>query len=234
MNESGEAVPASVDDRQAPRRGGSPIGNEVYEELLARIFSSEIGPGERITIDAIARELDVSQTPIREALHRLDADGVVVRIHLAGYRVAPKMTRQQFEDLVEIRLLLEPAAARRAAERASSDDLHELRAIAESMTPEMMTESGNRGYAHFSQRDAEFHDAIANHGGNAFIRDSLSRLHTHVHLFRLSNQARITSEAIAEHAEILAAIGRREPDGAAYTMRSHIEASARRFRDAFD
>lgn len=222
----------SADDSARPPR--LPIGDEAYEELLSRILSSQLGPGGRITIDAVARDLGVSQTPIREALHRLDADGLVVRTHLAGYRVAPKMTRERFEDLVEIRLLLEPAAARRAAERASADDLHELRALAEGMTPQMLGGDADRGYAVFSKRDADLHDAIADRGRNEFIRDSLARLHTHVHLFRLSNHATITANAIAEHEEILAAIGRREPDGAAYAMRSHVEASAERFRRAFD
>lgn len=215
------------------RGGRTPIGEEVYDVLLSRILSAEMKPEGRITIDAIARELGVSQTPIREALHRLDADGVVVRTHLAGYRVAPMMTSELFEDLVELRLLLEPAATRRAAERATDGDLAELRALADSMRPEVLSGSGNRGYALFSQRDAEFHDRIAQCGRNTFIRESLSRLHTHVHLFRLSNQASVTTEAIEEHAEIVAAIGRRDPDAAAYAMRSHIEASARRFGAAF-
>lgn len=215
------------------RAGRTPIGEEVYDVLLSRILSAEMEPGGRITIDAIARELGVSQTPIREALHRLDAEGIVVRTHLAGYRVAPMMTSELFEDLVELRLLLEPAATRRAAERATDGDLSELRALADSMRPEELADAGSRGYALFSQRDAEFHDRIAACGRNSFIRESLARLHTHVHLFRLSNQASVTVDAIEEHAEIVAAIGRRDPDAAAYAMRSHIEASARRFGSAF-
>lgn len=218
----------------SPRQHRKTIGEEVYEELLSRILSSQLGPGGRITIDAVGRDLGVSQTPIREALHRLDADGLVVRTHLAGYRVAPKMTQEQFEDLVEIRLLLEPAAARRAAERASPDDLAELRALAEGMTPQMLGDDADRGYALFSKRDADLHDAIAECGQNTFIRESLARLHTHVHLFRLANHATITANAIGEHEDILAAIGRREPDAAAYAMRSHIVASAERFRRAFE
>lgn len=216
------------------RKAQPPIGGEVYEELLSRILASQIGPGGRITIDAIARELGVSQTPIREALHRLEADGVVVRTHMAGYRVAPKITREQFENLVEVRLLLEPAAARRAAERVTDDELAALRSVADSMTPGMIATSGERGYALFSQRDALLHDAIAEGGRNSFIRDSLARLHTHVHLFRLADHANITERAIGEHAEIIAAIGRRDPDAAAYAMRHHVEASAERFRTAFD
>ncbi len=221
-------------ESQSSRGGRTPIGEEVYDVLLSRILSAEMEPEGRITIDAIARELGVSQTPIREALHRLDAEGLVVRTHLAGYRVAPKMTREMFEDLVELRLLLEPAATRRAAERADEDDVAALRRLADSMRPEELVDSGDRGYALFSRRDAELHDRIAACGRNSFIRDSLSRLHTHVHLFRLSNQANITAEALDEHAAIVAAIGRRDPDGAAYAMRSHIEASARRFGAAFE
>ena len=212
----------------------APVGDEVYQELLSLILSSQLRPGGRITIDAVAREFGVSQTPIREALHRLDADGLVVRHHMAGYRVAPKMTRDQFEGLVEIRLLLEPAAARRAAENASVEELGGLKDLAKAMEPEMIESSGERGYARFSQLDADFHDAIAAGSRNGFIREALARLHTHVHLFRLSDHAAITAKALGEHADIVAAIGRRDPDGAAYAMRHHVEASATRFRSAFD
>lgn len=153
---------------------------------------------------------------------------------MAGYRVAPKMTREQFEGLVEIRLLLEPAAARRAAENVSVTELGQLKGMAKAMEPEMIEASGERGYARFSQLDADFHDAIAAGSRNGFIREALTRLHTHVHLFRLSDHAAITARALGEHADIVAAIGRRDPDGAAYAMRHHVEASAERFRSAFD
>ena len=66
-----------------------------------------------MTIDALARELRVSQTPIRDALNRMEADGLVVRVPHAGYRIPPQITRARFEDMLEIRLLLEPAAARK-------------------------------------------------------------------------------------------------------------------------
>lgn len=212
----------------------SPIGEEVYKELLSRILSAQLRPEERITIDAVARDLGVSQTPIREALHRLEADGVVVRAHLAGYRVAPQMTSEQFESLIEIRLLLEPAAARRAAERVRDEEVAQLRELATAMTPEMLGTGDSRGYAMFSQRDAALHHAIAAASGNGFIRDAVSRLHTHVHLFRLSDRADITQRAIVEHEAILAAIARRDPEEAASAMRAHIEHSAERFRRAFE
>ncbi|MGY5036823.1 GntR family transcriptional regulator [Streptomyces sp. 900116325] len=82
-------------------------------------MSLRIDPGSRVTIDVLARELGVSQTPIRDTLSRMEAEGLVVRVPNAGYRFTPQITRHRFEDMLELRLLLEPAAARRSAERAS-------------------------------------------------------------------------------------------------------------------
>ncbi|SMH49014.1 transcriptional regulator, GntR family [Rathayibacter oskolensis] len=211
--------------------GRAPVGDSVYQELLARVLSAELGAGDRITIDALVREMGVSQTPIREALHRLAADGIVVRNHHAGYRVAPELSREQFEELIVIRQLLEPAAARGAAHILTVDELDELAGIATRMST-LLTEAG-RGYAEFSRLDAEFHDVIARSCGNRFIHDSLARLHTHAHLFRLSKDSLITSLALDEHAAILDALRLRDAGEASFAMRRHIDASADRFRGSF-
>lgn len=223
------ADPGSPDSKDEPPR--IPVGEAIYQEIVARVLSSEIGPGDRITIDAIARELGVSQTPIREALHRLDADGIVVRNHLAGYRVAPKLDRAQFEELIELRLLLEPSAARLAATRMPSTALDEISSIHQAMT-ELLPDAA-RGYAEFSRLDSQFHDLIARSSGNRYVYDSIQRLHTHAHLFRLSRHALITTMAIDEHAAILSALQLRDEGEAAFSMREHIHASATRFRASF-
>lgn len=211
----------------------TPVGDEIYENLLSRVLSSDWGPNERIAIDPLCRELGVSQTPIREALHRLSADGVVVRTHLAGYRVAPKISREQFEDLVEVRLLLEPVAARRAAERIEPEGVERLHDLAAEMAALFPQPTSSLAYASFSRLDTQFHDQIALAGGNSYIRESLGRLHTHVHMFRLSSHPHITELAVDEHRAVLEAIRLRDPEAAAYQMRRHIEASADRFRQSF-
>jgi DNA-binding GntR family transcriptional regulator len=208
-----------------------PVGEHVYSELLTRVLSSQLMPDDRVTIDAIAREMGVSQTPIREALHRLQADGIVVRNHHAGYRVAPKLDRDQFEELVQLRQLLEPNAARGAADRIDADTLDELEALGRRMRSLLTDEA--RDYAEFSRIDGQFHDLVAASSGNRYIRESLQRLHTHAHLFRLSRHDLITSLAVDEHAAILVALQRRDPGEAALAMRRHIDASADRFRTAF-
>lgn len=216
---------------RAERR--SPVSEGVYEELLSRVLSSEMDAGDRITIDALGRELGVSQTPIREALQRLTVEGVVVHHHLSGYRVAPKITQQQFEHLVEVRLVLEPVAARSAVENMPAEMFGELDQLNAEMAEVLEDPEPDRGYAVFSRLDAQLHDLIALGSGNPYVRDALNRLHTHAHLFRLANYAQITARAVDEHALILTALRRRDPGEAALAMQHHIKLSAERFRTSF-
>jgi DNA-binding GntR family transcriptional regulator len=88
-------------------------------------------------------------------------------------------------------------------------------------------------YGQFAQSDGAFHDLIALGSGNALIHETLGRLHTHVHLFRLYFHSRATSEANAEHALIIRAIKARDPAGAESAMREHILRSRTRFMAIF-
>jgi DNA-binding GntR family transcriptional regulator len=214
-------------------RNRSRLADEVYDTLLSQLMSLRIEPGSRVTIDALVRELGVSQTPIRHALNRLESDGLVVRIPLAGYRIAPQITREHFEEMVELRLLLEPPAARRAAENMTPEETAHLRRLWDDMASPAEGDH-DLAYGAFGRMDAEFHDLIAAGGGNRLIRESLSRLHTHVHLFRLLYDAKVTRDAIAEHEDILAGITSRDPDAAAFAMRQHILRSSERFRPIFE
>ena len=163
----------------------------------------------------------------------MEADGLVVRVHHAGYRIPPQITRGQFEDMLEVRLLLEPAAARRAAEHASPDQVAGLRRLLEEMAQPAEGDE-HLAYGAFGRRDAEFHDLIALSGGNLLVREALARLHTHVHLFRLHYDTQVTDRAMGEHDEVLDAIAGRDPDAAAYAMRRHVLLSGERFRRLFD
>lgn len=231
INAWGERV--GLTGGSAPARSRGRLADEVYDTLLKQLMSLRIEPGSRVTIDALARELGVSQTPIRDALNRMEAEGLVVRIPHAGYRIPPQITRTRFEDMLEVRLLLEPRAARRAAERASLEQVARLRRMLGEMA-ELDGGTGLMAYGAFGLRDAAFHDLIARSAENQVIREALVRLHAHVHLFRLMHDAQVTHLAMAEHEEVLAAIAARDPDAAAYAMRRHILRSGDRFRRLFD
>jgi DNA-binding GntR family transcriptional regulator len=208
--------------RRVPRSQG--FVEEVFQLIRADIMSLRIPPDTRISIDSLARELGVSQTPIREALSMLEAIGLVTRRHFVGYCSAPQLNRRQLDELYEVRLLIEPYAARCAAERMDAAGVERLRLLASSMQPGETRTS----YDRFADQDSELHNMIALGSGNSLIHDSLSRLHAHLHIFRLRFHSEVTREAYTEHAGLIEALERRDAAGAEAAMRAHIEKSYQR------
>jgi DNA-binding GntR family transcriptional regulator len=208
------------------------LGDEVYNAIYSQLVSHKIAPGGRISVDNLARELSVSQTPVREALSRLEAQGLVVKTHLIGYSAAEQMDQQKFENLCEVRMLLEPFAAARAAVHMSEDSINALESLANSMKL-LERNSSKDAYGQFAQSDSQFHNLIALGSGNELVHSLLSNIHTHVHLFRLFYHSRATADANDEHDQIIDALRRRDPDAAATFMRHHIECSKARFISFF-
>ena len=213
---------AKPDQRRLKRSQG--FVDEVFQVIRADIMSLRIPPDTRISIDSLARELGVSQTPIREALSMLEATGLVTKKHFVGYCSAPQLNRQQLDELYEVRLLLEPYAAKCAAERMSDADLAKLTALSQSMEPG----ESRTSYDRFADQDSKLHDMIALGSGNRLIQQSLARLHAHLHIFRLRFHSEVTREAYAEHAKLIDALTKRNPGKAEAAMRAHIEKSYKR------
>jgi DNA-binding GntR family transcriptional regulator len=208
------------------------LADDVYGAIFNKLMSLDISPGARITVDGLVRELEVSQTPIREALGRLEGEGLVVKTHLVGYSASPQISRRRFDEIYELRLLLEPDGARRAAARIGKEQMRRLKDTAEQMR---MVDSirDKSSYFTFARLDGEFHDTVMKIAGNDLIRETLSHLHTHFHIFRLMFHARVTEEALAEHEALLAALASRDAEGAERAMRDHIERSRQRLVPAF-
>lgn len=223
-----DAPPAATGMVRRPPR----LGDEVYNAIYERLMSQTIPPGGRLSVDSLVRELGVSQTPIREALSRLEALGLVVKTHLIGYSAADQMDCDRLQQLYELRLLLEPFAASRAALQMSDEDIATLEAIDQDMHRQR-SDDPRLAYGEFARKDGAFHDLIALGSGNTLVHEALSRLHTHVHLFRLYFHTRVTEEANDEHALVLAAIKARDADAAERAMRDHVERSRERFMAFF-
>lgn len=209
------------------------LGDEIYEAILQRLISLQIPPNEHISVDALVRELGVSQTPIRGALSRLEANGLVVRKHNSGFAAAPMPTAKRFQDLYELRLLLEPQAAALAAGRMSSQQRQKL-ADLNGRLAGLAKGDVRTGYGSFALIDAEFHDLVAHGSGNELIAESLARLYTHLHLFRLRLHSIVTLSAVREHHEIVAAIMAEDAPAAESAMREHIVESRKRMSPYFD
>jgi DNA-binding GntR family transcriptional regulator len=232
MAKPGSRTP-SIDEEMPMLERPGRLGDEVYEVLLSQLVSLKIPPGARITVDALARSLGVSQTPIREALRQLESEGLVVKTHLIGYSAAAQLTRAQFDELFELRSLLEPALAGRAALNMSEDAIDALEAFITEMTGQAATQT-RIAYSRFAKQDEEFHERIAAGGGNTLIHDVLTRLHVHIHLFRLKFHTQVTEEAVDEHRDIVAAIRSRDAKAAETAMLAHIQKSKSRLESFFE
>jgi DNA-binding GntR family transcriptional regulator len=206
----------------------------VYDSIYERIMSLDIAPGARIPVDVIARDLGVSQTPVREALSRLEREGLVRKAHLIGYSAAPQLSRQAFEDLFAFRLLLEPECARLATQNLTPDSLRKLEDAAADMGHGEPPVDRTSRYSRFARADAHFHDAIIKVAGNDVIRQAVADQHIHLHLFRLMFHSRVTQEALEEHENLLAAFRAGDPCGAQAAMREHISRSRDRLMLAFE
>jgi DNA-binding GntR family transcriptional regulator len=216
--------------RRAPRMM---LRESVYESVKQLLMDADLQPGTRLSIDGLSRDLQVSPTPVREALFRCEAEGLVVRRPNAGYTAAPLLEREGLLDLYDIRLLLEPEAAARAAVNATDDELAEMENAIRQMTP-AITGDNYEAYREFANQDAKLHGTIASASGSALIAETLSRLRAHTHAYRLYFKQGIADVTLAEHKAIMTALLNSDSAAAEQAMRAHLDASRTRLLNAYE
>jgi DNA-binding GntR family transcriptional regulator len=216
--------------------GRQVLADSVYDVVKQQIMDMKLSPSKRLVIDQLARELGVSNTPLREALTRLELEGLVTRRSLQGFTVTPVPNLRDVDELFELRLMLEPGAARAASKNVSPGDLALLRTSVEQMV-ELAGDDHDTGHyrRHRSlvSADANFHDFIAEKSGNKLLRRAVSGLHAHVMIYRLYfklGYAPEGGETADEHAAILEAFARHNSEQAARAMREHLHRSKERLR----
>jgi DNA-binding GntR family transcriptional regulator len=198
----------------------------VYEIVTDMLMTHTFEPGARLNIEELARTLGVSPTPVREALARVEADGLIVKQPGRSYTVAPLMGIEQVRELIELRLLVEPALAAKAAAQAEPNEIKELRRVARAGgAGTEITAAANRLDMVY---DATFHAMVADLAGNQMISDMLKRLRSHLHTFRLYYHAGLHSVTKNEHMAVVDAIARQDPDGAEEAMRAHLVSALER------
>ena len=213
----------SAPARSAARQPAPTMVEWAYEHLLAMLMTVQIEPGERIAIDKVARQLGISQTPVREALSQLEAERLVYKMPNVGYRASPRMTREEVQDLYTLRLLIEPYAAGRAAERMDEESLAMVQEIDRDMRG--VAERDDRAFARFAEADAKLHRLIATGSGNRLIAETIERLHAHLQIFRSLYSTNAPEEAAAEHQRIIDALLAHDSAAAEAAVREHLERS---------
>lgn len=214
-----------------PRRNS--LSDEVYRRLKSLIMDGSIPPGMRINIENVSRQLAVSPTPVRESLARLEADELVHKLPLKGYRTTDLLDQDGVREIYDLRLLLEPPSARLAAQRMTSE-------WADSLRQEMATcsrapeGSDYEAYQALASHDERLHGLILAVAGNAMVQNAFARTHCHLHIFRLSYVDTFGTHTLREHQEVVDALVSGNPADAESAMRDHLSASRTRMISRFD
>lgn len=217
-------------DREFELRGRS--GVDVYAILRAKILDLQLPPDGKINIDALAREIGVSQTPIREALSQLEGDRLIVKTPGKGYRTTALLDTVELRELFEFRLLVEPWAARAAAVNRLVNPARTLQAWLDDFETGAAQDSNVRH--RLITHDTAFHDRILSASSNEFALHAYRATHCHLHLFRLHPADYQGTTTVEEHREIVNAIAACDPDGAEEAMHRHLVGAYHRFAEAFD
>ncbi|HEY7477703.1 MAG TPA: GntR family transcriptional regulator [Actinomycetota bacterium] len=191
----------------------------VWEELRDAIIELRLRPGEPLREVALAEQLGVSKTPLREAFARLEQEGLVETTSFKG-AVVTSYSERDLREIYELRALLEGAAARTAAERADERTLTALREVVD--RSRRLRDAGDlTGLAGLLGRfDLIVYDQVENERIGALIANLQAHL---ARIGRLTESIPGRVEAsVEEHAAIVEAIVARDPDGAERLMRAHI------------
>ncbi len=204
---------------KTPRR--QMLADDVYEQLKALVMDSSIEPGARMNIEDLARQLEVSPTPVREALARLESEGLAVKLPLKGYRTTDLLDAQGLRELYDLRLLLEGPSARRAAERITDEQAEALRLEMHSVV-EVPEAHRYESYLPLTAHDVRLHQLLLADAGNQMVREAFERTHCHLHIFRLTYGRLSGVHTITEHAAVVDAVVSRDGDAAEEAMRAHL------------
>lgn len=203
----------------------------VYAELRRRLMSGAFLPGERLREEHIAADLAVSRTPVRSAIERLIDDGLVSREERRGAVVLGWLDRD-INEAFELRLLLEPYAARVAANRASEAQIEALAEINASMLRAVLSDDEDH-VAQVQHYNNRFHHALLAAAQSARVRslvDSLLDMPIIIGSFYFYSRDDMLS-SVEQHKQIIAALRARDPDYAESAMRLHLTATHRLFRN---
>lgn len=197
---------------------------EVYAQLKSDVAEFKLVPGDRFTENEISERLGVSRTPVRQALFRLQQEGFVEVMFRSGWRVLP-FDFDRFEELYDLRMVLETAAVYRLCADGQNVDRELLAALAAIWLVPAARRSSDT--AQVAKWDEAFHCSLVEAAGNAEMARVHREVTDRIRIIRrldFTKQPRIDA-TYEEHAKILKAVQRKRGDEAAMLLRAHIETS---------
>lgn len=197
-----------------------PLRDVVFHTLRQAILKGELEPGERLMEIQLANRLGVSRTPIREAIRKLELEGLVLMIPRKGAEVA-KISQKSLKDVLEVRRSLEELAIELACQRMTEDEIRELEDAQKAFAAAV-----EKGEAmSIAETDEHYHDIIYNGTGNIRLVQILNNLREQMYRFRLEyiKDADKRQVLMAEHEIILKVVRQRKSAEAKSAIREHID-----------
>ena len=195
----------------------------VYFEIKKRIIESVLIPDQPINEENLASELQISRTPVREALQRLEIEELIIRQPNGRLKVAPIST-QEVKEIFQIRGLLEGLLVREATLNVTTEDIQKLR----SLTQHIVDAAENDRREDVVKFGSDFHTAIYQLSGNKTAIKMLNQLNDHISRYRRiapTNSKTRSMNAALEHKELFLAIEQKDHEKAEQLMRNHINNS---------
>ena len=197
-----------------------PLRDVVFQTLRQAILKGELQPGERLMEIKLADRLGVSRTPIREAIRKLELEGLVVMVPRKGAAVA-NITEKDTKDVLEVRRTLEMFAVEVACERITAEQLEQLKKAAKAFE----ASKGSMDVIRIAETDMQFHEVIYEATQNERLVQMLNNLRENMYRYRIEylKDPNYYDSLMREHREILEAIVAGDKHRARACMESHID-----------
>ena len=219
-------APASTVERQPLNSGGDrTIAERAFRAVHEAIVNGQFAPGHRLRIEELAERFQISPTPIREALHRLEAVGLVEHIPHRGARVTD-LSLEDLRDLYDVRLRLEPLAIRKAAERFTP----EIAAAARGHLDAIEAAERRKDFAEAWKAHTRFHFTLYAASGSPWLVRLITPLweSSQRYRLRLMPLRRDLKRRTQDHEQILQACVAHNPKAASTELRQHLVSTANR------
>ncbi|MCH5339233.1 MAG: GntR family transcriptional regulator [Acetatifactor sp.] len=197
-----------------------PLRDVVFNTLRQAILIGELKPGERLMEIHLADRLGVSRTPIREAIHKLEREGLVTIVPRRGAEVA-QITEKSMNDVLEVRRALDALCVELACDRITEEGLEDLRAACDNFEQCVKTKDSKK----IAQADVALHDIIVQATGNQRLIQLVNNLSEQMYRYRFEyiKDSSQHETLVEEHRIIYQSIVRKDKETAAEAARTHID-----------
>ncbi len=207
--------------RTIPSKGTVPVRERTYESLKSAILLDHIHPGERLTEEHLAEEMGVSRTPVREALHKLESEGLIKPLETRGFIVS-KDSKGEVEELFDMRAILEGFGLRIISGKVSEELIQKLNGVIEKAEDALRRKQIREVF----KWNTQFHDTLHRVVGE---QKRLHRLLVNMRKYVLRYRENTLQypvggrRALDGHRKIVMALGLKDPDLCERVMREHIQ-----------